>query len=388
MNLGTRLTAWMIMSFAGSAFGAEPTARLFVSYDGANPSAPNTVSVSLSNPSDRDVFVYTYQTAFAKPDGRTTGNWFAVEDAFGNEVPYKGRFVVSGTPTPSEYTRIRPGSSVTATIDLSREYELPNAGEVHVSTQVALYEKIPPTLASGEVENIPYELITSNSISFFVAPSTNRPLETSSVITCTPNQEDDTRRAISAAQSATEEAAHFLSSLYYADPIDPVNPVPPRVHMTPHSRYQNWFGVWDETAPQLPPESLTTDNSRVDQTIVATYARLLGGATTACDQCNGYDPTTRAWAEGRLIHLCPANFSDPVTGGITSQAGTIAHEVSHQNDEIARGTVDLRGVTNRASAHALPRSAAVTPAANYEYFITNTPLGRKEQPEQQLSKPW
>lgn len=68
----------------------------------------------------------------------------------------------------------------------------------------------------------------------------------------------------------------------------------------------------------------------VDQVVAATYARLLGGARAVCDSCPGYDPSSRAWNEGDLIHLCPVNFLDPVNGGVTSQAGTIAHEVSHR----------------------------------------------------------
>jgi hypothetical protein len=150
--------------------------------------------------------------------------------------------------------------------------------------------------------------------------------------------------------------------------------------MKPHRRYQNWFGVWDDDAPQHPdPEAMKTDNIRVDTTVVATYVRLLSGASTVCDRCVGYDPSSRAWAEGTLIHLCPVNFSDPITGGISSQAGTIAHETSHQSDGLAPGTVDVPGVRNRAEAHALPRSTAVTSGANYEYFITDTLLGRNRQ---------
>ncbi|MGN6092408.1 MAG: hypothetical protein ACTHOL_08660 [Luteibacter jiangsuensis] len=382
MNIGTRLAALTILSLGGPAAATESAARLHVAHDGANSSAPNTVTVSLSNPSDHDVFVYAYQTAFAKPDGRMTGDWFDVEDEFGNSIRYKGRFVVSGAPTPSAFTRIPPGSSVTTAIDLSREYQLPETGRVFVSTKVALYENIPSILANGEVEDVPHKLITSDSTSFFVAPSANQPSKASSVTACTPEQKDATQRAIASAQSATEEATRFLSGLYYGEAPTPENPFPP-FHMTPHHRYQNWFGVWDDAAPQYPPESLPTDNYRVDLTVNAAYIRLfLGRTETVCDQCGGYDPSTRAWAEGILIHLCPANFSDPITGGIISQAGTIAHEVSHQNDEIASGTVDLPGVTNRASAHALPRPSAVTSAANYEYFITNTPLGREEQPSE------
>jgi hypothetical protein len=64
-----------------------------------------------------------------------------------------------------------------------------------------------------------------------------------------------------------------------------------------------------------------------------------------------------------------------VAGGITSQAGTIVHEVTHQAD----GTADLDGVTDRASAHKLSRYNAARSGANYEYFIMNVPLGKKAE---------
>ena len=92
-----------------------------------------------------------------------------------------------------------------------------------------------------------------------------------------------------------------------------------------------------------------------------------------------YSPPTRAWNEGVLIHLCPVNFLDPVAGGITSQAGTIVHEVTHQAAGTAAGTADLDGVTDRASAHKLSRYNAARSGANYEYFIMNVPLGKKAE---------
>jgi hypothetical protein len=61
---------------------------------------------------------------------------------------------------------------------------------------------------------------------------------------------------------------------------------------------------------------------------------------------------------------------------VTSQAGTIAHEVSHRPDGYAIPTLDFPGVKNRATAHALDRTSAVRSGANYEYFIMDVPLGR------------
>lgn len=365
--------------FAASAY-AGVGVSLFMAHDGRDPSAPNTVALTLSNGTDHDVFIYGYESAFAQPEGRTTSNWLKIRDTFDHEVLYKGRYVVSGAPTPSQFTRIRPGEHIDAKVDLAREYEMPPAGSITVKTSVAIYDRIPAMLPNGESESVPYESIKSNAATFVVVRTAAYTSTASSTIQCTAEQQDATRRAIAGAKSISEGAANILSTLYYIDSIDPENPLPPRVHMKPHRRYQNWFGVWDDGAPQPPdPGYSTTDNARVDDTIFATYVRLQSGAVTVCDQCKGYHPSARAWAEGKLIHLCPVNFSDPVTGGITSQAGTIAHEVSHQNDDMAKGTVDIEGIRDRASAHALPRSSAVQSAANYEYFITDTPLGRRAE---------
>lgn len=362
---------------APSAF-ANDRPRLVLAHDERDSSAPNVVSLSLINDTGHDVFIYGYNSALITPEGRTTSHWFVVEDVFGNPLHYKGRFVKSAPPAPSEFTRVPSGSTIRSKVDLSQEYDVPAASLIRVSTSVAVYDQLPALLNSGESESVPYESIKSNAVSFTVRSVPERPeLRASSVIQCTPSQQAQTRQAVAAAQSISEEAINFLGGLYYVDPIDPANPQIPRVHMKPHPRYQNWFGTWDDNAPQAPdPASIGTDNARVDQVLMATYVRLLSGASTVCDECKGYHPAARAWLEGKLIHLCPVNFSDPVWGGITSQAGTIAHEVSHQDDGNAKGTVDVHGVSNRATAHALQRPLAVTSAANYEYFITNAPLGR------------
>ena len=374
-----------VMLCLASSVRAANGIDLHIEHDGHDPHAPNTVLMTLSNESDHDVFLYDYNSAFAKPDGRTTSHWFTINDEFGHDVTYKGRYVVSGAPSPSQFTRIAIGSAIQANVNLSTEYHLPTAGSITVSTRVALYRRIPAIRSTGELESTPFETIQSNGVTFGVVNVPERSRDVSAVTKCTPLQEEQTKQAVAAAGPMTEEAVNFLGGLYYIDPIDPENPTPPRIHMKPHARYRNWFGVWDDDAPQPPdPAASETANTRVDQTVIATYVRLQSGATTVCDACVGYHPSARAWAEGTLIHLCPVNFGDPITGGITSQAGTIAHEVSHQTDELAGGTVDVPEVTSRAAAHALPRQRAVTSGANYEYFITDTPLGRASAAAEQL----
>lgn len=339
---------------------------------------PNNLRVVATNHGSGDAYVLTYHSVFAQPEGRTTGRWIVLTDESGAEVRYTGRSVLIRSPGPMSYMRIPPDASITADVDLGREYALSEGSVVSARAMLDVLERVPMLDRDGEPEDVPHEMVDSQAVTFRVVASGRRTSDgTSSVIQCTADQLAATGLAIAGAQAASSEASMFLSSLYYTDPIDPANPVPPRVHMKPSLRYQYWFGTWDESAPQLPdPEALHTDNAKVDQVMVATYARLLSGARTVCDSCPGYDPSSRAWNEGDLIHLCPVNFLDPVTGGITSQAGTIAHEVTHKVDTYAEPTVDFPGVNNRATAHALGRHSAVRSGANYEYFIMDVPLGR------------
>jgi len=156
-----------IWFFAVSTY-ANGRVSLALAHDGSDPSAPNTVVVTLSNATDHDVFIYGYESVFAKPEGRTTSNWLRIRDAFDKDVPYKGRYVVSGAPPPSQFTRIRPGEHLDTKVDLSREYQLPPAGPITVKTSVAVYERIPAVLPNGESETVPYESIKSNAATFVV----------------------------------------------------------------------------------------------------------------------------------------------------------------------------------------------------------------------------
>lgn len=155
---------WLFASCAYASGGVS----LVLTHEGRDSSAPNTVAITLSNGTERDVFIYGYESAFAQPQGRTTSNWFRIKDSFDKDVPYKGRYVVSGAPPPSQFTRIRPGEHLDTTVDLSREYELPPAGSITVKTSVAVYDRIPTILPTGESEAVPYESIESNAATFAV----------------------------------------------------------------------------------------------------------------------------------------------------------------------------------------------------------------------------
>ena len=189
-----------IWFFVTAAYAGNEVS-LSLAHDGRDASAANSVALTLSNGTDHDIFVYGYNSVFAQPDGRTTSNWLSVTDAFGNEVLYKGRYVVMGAPPPSLFIRIRSGEHLDVKVDLSREYDLPPAGSVTVKTSVAIYERIPVILPNGESESIPHESVESNTATFVVARAGARIAAITSTIQCTAEQQDATSRAIVGAKS-------------------------------------------------------------------------------------------------------------------------------------------------------------------------------------------
>jgi hypothetical protein len=168
MRVIFRVACAAVTWFVAASTYASGGVSLVLAHDGNDFSAANKVTITLSNGTEHDLFLYGYESAFAQPDGRTTSNWFTIKDAFDHDVPYKGRYVVSGAPPPSEFTWIRPGEHLDAEVDLSREYELPPAGSISVKTNVAVYERIPGILPTGESETVPYKSIESNTATFFI----------------------------------------------------------------------------------------------------------------------------------------------------------------------------------------------------------------------------
>lgn len=160
----------------GLALAADASADVTVrlSHEARSASAANRVDVDLENSSNRDVFVLGYHTVFEKPQGRTTGAWIHVKDAFGRNVPYIGRYVVSGAFTSESYIRVAPGDHLTGYVDLATEYELPPAGNVTVSTVVVVYHRVPGILDTGENEDVPAATIASNALTFNLVGSTSR----------------------------------------------------------------------------------------------------------------------------------------------------------------------------------------------------------------------
>ncbi|UPG89630.1 hypothetical protein L2Y96_19915 [Luteibacter aegosomaticola] len=371
-----RLAVMASLALPGITFAED---RLSVaieqSLDDAKAGRPY-VTVTVTNVSDAPAWFNRVHSPFDLVEGHAAGNWFRFEGGRGAGPVFIGRQQLIRAFYPEDYERLDPGASRSTSLDLSPDYRFPNDGTYLVSTGVVSFDHVPTD--EGDISGrqwLKTDLMELHVSTAYVGSFT--PLA-DSVIPCTGEQEKGTGQAYVKALNMTSTRERLNKLSYYYDPVDPDQPdKPPRKHMRRDAKYVYWLGEWDDDAPQPPDDGHEdTDNAKVDATVHATLLRLRSDLKIVCDLCPKSHPETRGWADGEgIVHLCPANFRDPVIGGISSQTATLIHEASHIVDGYGPSTVDLPGVYSRETAHALPRPEAVRSAANYEYFIANTPLG-------------
>lgn len=338
------------------------------------------VTVHVVNDGDVPLWILPSQTAFDLDQGHMSGRWFEFDPAQGAVPFFEGRQLLIRDPSPSSYVRLDPRESRSVGVDLSADYHFPTDATYNVRTTIASYTSI-PLPGSDDVGGL--SLSTSDFFPISVSAAYVTPFSplADNVVPCTDEQVTQIGQARYKATNASGVKEMLLDLSYYYDPIDPSDPDKPRrKHMKRDAKYVYWLGEWDDDAPQPPePDADATDNAKVDATVHATVTRFRQGFNIVCDLCPRNDPATRAWTDGTgTVHLCPENFRDPVIGGISSQTATLIHEATHIVDQHGPATVDIPGVTSRATAHALDRPKAVISGANYEYFIANTPLGLTE----------
>jgi len=166
-----RVILLLLALFASSRAASAADVELRVRHVGAAPSGTNSVEITALNWGPGEAFFFTYTSAFALPDGRSTGRWFTIKDAFGNEAPYRGRWVLTRGEDADSYTRLAEGQEIRAVVDLGMEYELPTASPVSVRTSLLLMDRLPSFNEASESESVPTYTVESNTETFFTGTS-------------------------------------------------------------------------------------------------------------------------------------------------------------------------------------------------------------------------
>jgi len=123
---------------------------------------PVNLRFSLQNRTDRTLNILTWYT----PLEGITGEIFCVMRG-GNEVPYRGILAKRGDPSKDEYVTIKLGATVSAVVNLAKDYDLSQVGRYHVEFTSQLYDvieeesSIPKKRDDHHPQGLP-----SNSVSF------------------------------------------------------------------------------------------------------------------------------------------------------------------------------------------------------------------------------
>lgn len=123
---------------------------------------PVNIRFSLQNRTDRTLNILTWYT----PLEGIAGEIFRVMRN-GNEVPYRGILAKRGDPLKEEYVTVEPGATVSAVVDLAKDYDLSQVGRYNVEFTSQLYD------VSEEESSIPKkrenhhpQALPCNSVSF------------------------------------------------------------------------------------------------------------------------------------------------------------------------------------------------------------------------------
>ena len=96
---------------------------------------PVNLRFSLQNRTDRTFNILTWYT----PLEGIAGEIFRVMRN-GIEVPYRGILAKRGDPSKDEYVTVKPGATVSAVVNLAKDYDLSQVGRYHVEFTSQLYD--------------------------------------------------------------------------------------------------------------------------------------------------------------------------------------------------------------------------------------------------------
>lgn len=194
------------------------------------------VLLSLTNITDEDVFVISYETAL----NRLERDLFRIERE-GEVIPYLGVMVMRAGPTAESWIRIAPGATVSAKVNLAEGYDLSRDGEYSIEYEASavvlsgieesMLPVIDPSTGKGAVIETPRTYIRSAAISVELSgvpfqvgrdelDRDQAELSKHSYLGCTTSERNAINSALSCARTSACDAADYChsygcSSWYY-----------------------------------------------------------------------------------------------------------------------------------------------------------------------------
>lgn len=333
---------------AGSA-AAAPASRLAsqIELDQTYLTNRDDVSVrfTLKNEGAQALSILKWQTPF-----------FGVDDDLfsvgrnGEPVAYLGRHVKRAAPTAADFLVLAPGESLTATVELSKYYDMGRTGEYTIAyiqtlqSDTARFAETASNVVAVFIEG------DDNAAAIAPPPADDMPDKalTPTYVSCSSSRKTQIASALSSAETYAGNAYSYLTARTTTAQRDA------------STRYKTWFGT--QTSSRW-----TTVQSHFLNIRNTIQTKTIKFNCTCTDNYYAYVYPNSPYE----IFLCNAFWSAPSTG-TDSKAGTIVHELSHFT--VVAGTDDWAyGQSACKSLATSNPSRATDNADSHEYFAENTP---------------
>ncbi len=322
-----------LVSVTGAGAAPKNDLSVSISADKTSFSASDTVllNVTISNNGKNPAKVLKWYTAVDE-----------VEEAIfnvtrdGASVDYVGAHYKRPAPTGKDYVSLKPGESLTRSVDLGLYYDLSASG---------VYELEYNADGTG---------LSSNKIQLAVEGRAGAPIaDLASPLAVTGST--TFTGGCTATQQSNLNTARSNASIYAANALSYLNGI-----NSSTQRFAYWFGTY---------------SSANDTTVTSHFSAISNKMDTAavvfdCKCKKTYYAYVYA-NQPYKIYLCKAFWTAPATG-TDSKAGTLIHEMSHFT--VVAGTNDY--AYGQTAAHNLALTnitQAIANADSHEYFAENTP---------------
>jgi peptidyl-Lys metalloendopeptidase len=335
----------LLIALVATAVGAAPSrqadVKLSLAQSSFDASQPVTLDVTISNPGKSSIRVLKW---FTPAEDVEEALFKVTRD--GETVAYTGAIYKRPAPAAADYVTLKPGASLTRSVDLSAYYDFSVSGNYSVSYNVSAWN-----LYSEKASGLFSASMASDKVDFYAegraakVPGEISPLAVTGSTTynkCTTTQQSDALAARNQASTYSADALSYLNSGKTG------------------SRYTTWFGI------------VTTTRYNTVKSHFSAISNAMDTAPVKFDcSCRKKYYAYVYPNQPYTIYLCSVFWTAPMTG-TDSKAGTLIHEMSHFT--VVAGTDDfVYGQTNAKSLAISNPDNAVRNADNHEYFAENTP---------------
>jgi peptidyl-Lys metalloendopeptidase len=263
----------------------------------------------------------------------------------GAPVQYVGAIYKRPEPKNDDYVNLKPGESVTSSVDLRAFYDMSLTGNYAVRYAVAAADLVDKEIGQGRKA----ASLVSNEIVVFAEASRpsakpTQPPPTPGFNKCSSTQIDTLNQAREQAKRYSDDAVGYLNGAV-------------------GQRYATWFGAYTSSR-------FNTVSAHFDAIQDAFYTKNVTFDCGCKQKYYAYVYPNQPYN----IYVCSVFWQAPLTG-TDSKAGTLIHEMSHFY--VVASTDDYVYGQSGAKSLALTNpDNAVMNADNHEYFAENNPFER------------